>query len=786
MVRFFHRLKVSQKLMLISVLFMIPDTVLLCLFLFSINANIKFARWEKYGNEYQTPLEELLQLIPQHLLQAQVGLGGDQKVIQRKIDAALDELAAVDRRIGSSLQFTQEGLAKRKRDHCTVRNLAAEWQEVKSHRAENPEAHLHLISDVRTMITHAGDSSNLILDPDLDSYYLMDATLLGLPEMQDRLFTVAEYGVSVLADGKLSKTECNQLAVYAALLKVSDLDRIVGSTQTALNEDANFYGVCESLQKRVRPALAEFQKKAEAFIEVTKGLSDRETAGVTALQFAAVGMQAHTESFRLWKTAKEELNGLLDKRIHYYRMRRARSLFLTALALMAAVGFVTFITRSISGPLQRQARELQRSNEALQEEIKERQRAETALKTAEQRYRSIFENSVEGIFQTTVDGRYLVANPTLARIYGYDSPEELQQAMTDIGARLYVDPNRRAEFKRQIAERGQVLGFESEIYHKNGSKLWISENARAVHDEHGKLLYYEGTVEDITSRKRNEAALQKAQADLLQATRTAGMAEVATGILHNVGNVLNSVNVSANCIADALRKSKIPQLSKAAGLIKDNNETLVDFLVSDPKGKLLPGYIIDLSAHLATEHVGLLQKMEQLKTHLDHVKQIVAMQQNYAKIGGVKETVNLSEVVEDAIRLNSGGLSRSRIEVVREYDPSATANLDKHKVLQILVNLVRNAEHACAQSVKDRKQVTVRVSNEGERIKISVEDNGIGIPSENMVRIFKHGFTTKKDGHGFGLHSCAITAKELGGTLKAHSDGDGLGAVFTLDLPIQR
>jgi len=316
--------------------------------------------------------------------------------------------------------------------------------------------------------------------------------------------------------------------------------------------------------------------------------------------------------------------------------------------------------------------------------------------------------------------------------------------------------------------------------------LWISENARAVHDEHRKLLYYEGTVEDITSRKRNEAALQKAQADLLQATRTAGMAEVATGILHNVGNVLNSVNVSANCIAEALRKSKIPQLSKAAGLIKDNNETLVDFLVSDPKGKLLPRYIIDLSAHLATEHVGLLQKMEQLKTHLDHVKQIVAMQQNYAKIGGVKETVNLSEVVDDAIRLNSGGLSRSRIEVVREYDPSATASLDKHKVLQILVNLVRNAEHACAQSVKDRKQVTVRVSNEGERIKISVEDNGIGIPSENMVRIFKHGFTTKKDGHGFGLHSCAITAKELGGTLKAHSDGDGLGAVFTLDLPIQR
>jgi PAS domain S-box-containing protein len=785
-VRFFHRLKVSQKLMLISVLFMIPDTVLLCLFLFSINANIKFARWEKYGNEYQTPLEELLQLIPQHFLQSQVGLGGDEKQIERKIDAALEALASVDQRIGESLQFTGEGLSKRRREHCTVQNLSREWQELKTAKPGDVEAHVHLVSDVRTMITHAGDSSNLILDPDLDSYYLMDVTLLALPEMQDRLWTVAQYGISVLEDEKLSKNECNQLAVYGALLKLSDLDRILGSMQTALNEDANFYGVSETFQGRVRPALAEFQKKAQAFIDVTKGLSDRETAGITSLQFAAVAMQAHSESFKLWNIAREELDTLLDKRMHHYRLRRARSLMLTGLALLAAVGFVTFITRSISGPLQRHAAELRCSNEALQEEINERQRAEAALKTAERRYRSIFENSVEGIFQTTEDGKYLVANPTLARIYGYDTPEQLQEAMTDIGARLYVDPNRRAEFKRKIAEQGQVFGFESEIYHKSGSKLWISENARAVYDESGKLLYYEGTVEDITVRKGNEAALQKAQADLLRATRTAGMAEVATGILHNVGNVLNSVNVSANCISEVLRKSKIPQLTKAAGLIKDNNETLSEFLVSDPKGKLLPGYIIDLAAHLAAEHAGLLQKMEQLKTHLDHVKQIVARQQNYAKIGGVKETVNLSEVVEDAIRLNSGGLSRHQIEVVREYDPSATANLDKHKVLQILVNLVRNAEHACAQSVKERKQVTVRVSNEGDRIRIYVADNGIGIPSENMVRIFKHGFTTKKDGHGFGLHSSAITAKELGGTLKAHSDGDGLGALFILDLPIQR
>jgi signal transduction histidine kinase len=264
----------------------------------------------------------------------------------------------------------------------------------------------------------------------------------------------------------------------------------------------------------------------------------------------------------------------------------------------------------------------------------------------------------------------------------------------------------------------------------------------------------------------------------------AGMAEVATGILHNVGNVLNSVNVSANCITETLRKSKIQNLTKAAELIRLNSSCLAEYITADEKGKLLPGYIVELSGHLASEHAGLLAKMDQLKKHLEHVKEIVAMQQNYAKVGGVQETINLAELLEDAIRLNAGGLARHKIEVLRDYDTAASARLDKHKVLQILVNLVRNAEHACAQSEKDRKQISVRIASEGDRIKISVADNGIGIPAENMLRIFMHGFTTKKDGHGFGLHSCALAAKELGGTLKAHSDGDGMGSIFTLELPI--
>jgi PAS domain S-box-containing protein len=144
-------------------------------------------------------------------------------------------------------------------------------------------------------------------------------------------------------------------------------------------------------------------------------------------------------------------------------------------------------------------------------EARERQRAEEALRQAEEKYRSIFENAIVGIFQTTPDGQYLSANPALLRIYGYSSREELVGTLTDISQQLYVDPDRRAEVVRLIEEQGKVSDFESQIYRRDGSIIWISENTYTVRDSYGNLLYYEGTVQDITTRKQAEAALRLEQ-----------------------------------------------------------------------------------------------------------------------------------------------------------------------------------------------------------------------------------------------------------------------------------
>ena len=162
------------------------------------------------------------------------------------------------------------------------------------------------------------------------------------------------------------------------------------------------------------------------------------------------------------------------------------------------------------------------------------------------------------------------------------------------------------------------------------------------------------------------------------------------------------------------------------------------------------------------------------------------MQQSYAKASGVLESLKITELVEDAIRMNNGAMARHQVKVVREMADVPPILTDKHKVLQILINLIRNAKYACDDSGRDDKQITLRVAHDRDSVKVSVIDNGVGIPAENLTRIFNHGFTTRKEGHGFGLHSGALAAKEMGGALTVASEGTGRGAAFMLELPVKQ
>ena len=408
---------------------------------------------------------------------------------------------------------------------------------------------------------------------------------------------------------------------------------------------------------------------------------------------------------------------------------------------------------------------------------------------AEEKYRAIFEHATEGIFQASPAGRIISANLALAGIFGYDTPEQLQEAVDNIATDVYTSPAQHEAALALMERDGSIAQRELAARRKDGSEIWVSVTARLVRDGHGTIVFYEGTMHDVTRRKLSEAALRKAQADLVASARQAGMAEIASNVLHNVGNVLNSVNVSASLVNDKMRASKARGLAKAVQLMDEHGADLGRFLTLDDKGKLLPGYLSEAVAALAAEQRCVVEELESLTRSVEHIKDIVAMQQSYAGASSLAEPVRICDLLEEALRMNASALAGRRVVVVREFADLPVLLLDQPRLLQILVNLISNAEQAM-DGVQDRlPRIRLRAEIAGagaeRRLRILVEDEGEGIAPENLARIFAHGFTTRKDGHGFGLHSCALAARAMGGALVAHSDGAGTGATFTLTLPIK-
>jgi signal transduction histidine kinase len=299
------------------------------------------------------------------------------------------------------------------------------------------------------------------------------------------------------------------------------------------------------------------------------------------------------------------------------------------------------------------------------------------------------------------------------------------------------------------------------------------------------LVLATGRVRALRLVDERTAELRGAQAQLVDTARQAGMAEIATNVLHNVGNVLNSVNVSANLVAQKVRASKQAGLSKAVALLHQHAGDLGEFLTTDARGKALPGYLDQLAATLTVERDSIEVELRRLSEGIAHINEIVAAQQSLAGVDGVIEAVNVADMIDDALRM-AGAAGQPGLAVSQHVADVGLVSLDRHRVLLILVNLITNATHALVGNVDRPRQLDVRVEViAGQSVTITVADNGEGIAPENLPRIFVHGFTTHRDGHGFGLHSSALAAHEMGGALTGFSDGVGTGALFTLEVPFE-
>jgi PAS domain S-box-containing protein len=423
---------------------------------------------------------------------------------------------------------------------------------------------------------------------------------------------------------------------------------------------------------------------------------------------------------------------------------------------------------------------LQEQVNALQREISERERAEAA----HARLAAILEATPDIVVSADPTGTAFYLNRAGRQVLGLADDKDISGLKT-----LDFHPEWARKIISQVglpaALRNGSWAGETAILNRHGKEVHVSQVLIAHKNSQGELEYLSTVMRDMTERRQAEEALRISQQKLLETSRLAGMAEVATGVLHNVGNVLNSVNVSAGLVVEKISRSKIPQITKAAELLTERNGDLVNYLTNDPNGKKLPTFFAKLGAFLEEENAELLREVDQLGRNIEHIKEVVAMQQSYAKVSGVFENLPAEQLVEDAIAMNMGAFERHGVTVERAFASVPLVCVDRHKVLQILINLIRNAKYALDDSQRADKRLTIRIALGAEqKVRVVLTDNGIGISPENLTRIFSHGFTTRTDGHGFGLHSGANAAHEIGGSLSAESEGVGRGATFILELPI--
>jgi PAS domain S-box-containing protein len=419
-------------------------------------------------------------------------------------------------------------------------------------------------------------------------------------------------------------------------------------------------------------------------------------------------------------------------------------------------------------------------------DITERKLAENALRESDAQFRVISENITDAFWIRSPDMREVrYVSPAFQRIWGrpaqylYGAPHKWID---------FIVPEDREHVVRTFSALTTVarsLDVEYRIERPDGERRWVRVRGFQVRDADDKLICHVGIVTDTTERKLAHAELDAAHKQLMEASRRAGMAEIATNVLHNVGNILNSVTVSAGLARSTLGTSQAQGLRRAIQMMDEHGDDLGAFLTQDDKGRMLPGYLSDISKALLQEQQEMSEELEHLTRGIDHIREVVTTQQSYAGRAGIVTPARIGDLLEDALRINGDALERDRITVVRKIGPVPRARLDRSRILQILVNLIGNARDALQLVPPEARRVTVSAeAAEGRILRVSVKDEGEGISEDVRSRIFAHGFTTRKHGHGFGLHSCAQAAAEMGGSLTVHSDGRGHGATFTLEVPL--
>jgi PAS domain S-box-containing protein len=370
-----------------------------------------------------------------------------------------------------------------------------------------------------------------------------------------------------------------------------------------------------------------------------------------------------------------------------------------------------------------------------------------ALKDASARYLGMFENAVEGIYQSTPDGHYLAVNPALARMYGYTTPAEILNQVSDISRQIYVDPAMRERFRTEIELSGQVRGLEYQVRRADGNVMWISESARAVRDPQGKVRYYEGFIEDITPRKEAEAARARLEKEMIQGQKMEAIGTLAGGIAHDFNNIL--------CAMLGLTELALSD-SQVTGMARRNLEAV---LKSADRAK-------------------------------DLIKQILSFSR---RVQSERNPVRLSAILKECVKLLNATLP-STIQIVSAAQiEEDTVLADATELHQVIMNLSTNAAHAMRakggrleyqlQALDLSPDQAARLSplRPGTHVCLTVRDTGHGMSRDVLENIFDPFFTTKPEGEGTGLGLTLVhrIITRSGGHISVESQ-EGLGTTIRI------
>lgn len=517
-------LKLWHRIVLVNLTGVLP-LVAICLYVIttSIKKDIDFGLWETYGNAYQRPLAQLLDLLPRYQETARAALANDADArsrlpgLQSQIDQAFSDLNAMQAAFGEPLQFTAEGLASRKREQARPDLVSQAWQQLRSAPLETAASEATvgaLVGTVRTMITHAGDTSNLILDPDLDSYYLMDVTLLALPQTQERLWHIVRQTSDWLRTGAIAAHRAD-IAVMAALLKESDLDRISADIQTVLNEDKNFHGLSPSLQSALPAAQKNYLSANEALLAMLRQMAEGQPAPAPA-DFTAAGEKARAEALRFWVTASTELDQLLLRRIGHHQQARLFSLL--------AIGAVVILSSLVVFLL------IRSTNRAL-EHI-----AETLTETSGQ--------------VSAASGQVTTASQALA-----DGVSGQASSLEETAASI-EEINSQAKRNGENAEAARTLAADTRSATEHGThqmrEMVVAMNdIKASSDNIAKIIK---TIDEIAFQT-NILALNAAVEAARAGEAGAGFAVVADEVRNLAQRAAQAAKETADKIDDAIRKS---------------------------------------------------------------------------------------------------------------------------------------------------------------------------------------------------------------------------------------